>query len=309
VAAAALVAAGLGAAAEALGGAGWDNLLIVLAVIVPFVALYEAPEAAGPMALAFMVAVLFGAAAWRVGFLDLSGALAAGLLAWGVLALGGWAWAVPGFAFFVLSSLLSRWGRRRKAEAERLAEKGGRRDAGQVVANGGVAGLLLIAHVFMDPPALYWGFVGAFAAAAADTWGTEIGTLFRASTRSIVTGRRVPPGTSGGVSLPGTLAALLGAVVVTASSLPFAGPYRAGWSLWMPALLVAGSGLAAALLDSVLGATVQARYRTPSGDLTERPVEGGVMLPLARGVRWMNNDRVNLVCTAAGALLPLSCLL
>jgi uncharacterized protein (TIGR00297 family) len=302
---AAVVAAGLSAAAEALGGEGWDNLVVVLAVIVPLAALDGAPETAGRMGIALGAAVLFGGVAWRAGFLDVSGALAAGLLAWGVLALGGWAWVAPGFTFFFLSSLLSRWGRRRKAEAEQLAEKPGRRDAGQVAANGGMAGLLLGAHAFWPHEALYWGFVGAFAAAAADTWGTEVGTYFRRPTRSVLTGRQVAPGTSGGVSVPGTLAAVAGACAVGASALPFTAPHLGGARLGTVAALVVAGGLAGALLDSVLGATVQARYRLSSGALTERMHEDGAELALAAGYRWVTNDRVNLACTAAGAAVPL----
>src|SRR5690606_4086090 len=125
----------------------------------------------------------------------------------------------------------------------------------------------------------YWGFVGAFAAAAADTWGTEVGTYFGRPTRSVLTGRRVPPGTSGGVSLPGTAAALLGAAAVFASALPFAVPFLGSLRPATAAALVIGGGFGAALLDSVLGATVQARYRSPSGALTERAYEAGAPLP------------------------------
>lgn len=309
IAVAAVVVAALAGAAETLGGEGWDNLYIVVAVVVPLAVLHEDPGAAGAMAGALGVAVLFGVLAFRVGFLDPSGALAAGLLAWAVLALGGWAWALPGFTFFVLSSLLSRWRKGRKAGAERLAEKSSRRDAGQVAANGGVAGLLLVIHVLWPSPALYWGFVGAFAAAAADTWGTEVGTAVGRSTRSVLTGRRVPPGTSGGVSGPGTLAALLGAATVFASALPFADPAGMGVRPTLVGLLVVGGGVAGAFLDSLLGATLQARYRAPSGALTERSLEAGAPLPLAAGLRWVTNDRVNLACTAAGASVPLLALL
>jgi uncharacterized protein (TIGR00297 family) len=302
-------AVGLGGGLRAWGrGRPEGSRRVVLAVVVPLVALGDAP--AGRTALALAVAAAFGVLALRAGFLDGSGALAAGLLAWGVLALGGWAWAAPGLAFFVLSSLLSRWGRRRKAEAERLAAKPGRRDAGQVFANGGVAGLLLVAHALTGgegtaEPAFYWGYVGAFAAAAADTWATEVGTFFRWPTRSVRTGRRVEPGTSGGVSLPGTVAAVLGAAAVSASALPFAGPYLEGLRPGVVALVVVAAGVAGAALDSLLGATVQVRYRAPDGVLTERPSEGGVVLPLAAGVRGVTNDVVNLACTALGAAIPL----
>jgi len=253
----------------------------------------------GPILLALAFAVL----AWRIGFLSGSGAAASGLLAFGVVA-AGWAWAIPGLTFFVLSSLLSRAGRRRKAAAERLAEKGSRRDAGQVLANGGVAGALLALHALAPHPALYWGFVGAFAAAAADTWGTEIGTWAGGPTWQVATGRRVLPGTSGGVSLAGTLGAVAGALAVVGSALPFASRFLEGWSLGPTTALVAGAAVGAALLDSVLGATVQARYRSPDGALTERPMADGRPLPLAAGWRGITNDVVNLACTLVGGLVP-----
>ncbi|QXD15722.1 DUF92 domain-containing protein [Rhodocaloribacter litoris] len=151
--------------------------------------------------------LVFGWLAWRLRFLDASGAVAGGLFGACLLGLGGTAWVVPALVFFVTSSLLSKVGRRRKAAPARRSAKGDVRDAGQVLANGAVAwGLLLWAA--LDPsPRWYAGFVGALAAAAADTWATEVGTLLGRQPRLITSGRRVPPGTSGAVSWPGTLAA------------------------------------------------------------------------------------------------------
>lgn len=305
----AVVAASLATVAEALGDGGWDNLWIVAAVILVLTVLHPSPDGLGRLGIALVVAVAFGVLTVRVRFLTLSGAMAAGLLAFGVVGLGGWAWVLPGFTFFVLSSLLSKMGRRRKAAAESLAEKSSQRDAGQVVANGGIAGLLLAATVFWPHPALYWGFVGAFAAAAADTWGTEIGTYVGGPTRQILTGRRVPPGTSGGVSIAGTLGALLGAATVVGSALPFAVPFSGGLPGTGVLALALVSGFIGALFDSTLGASLQARYLTPDGRLTERTLQDGQALPLAKGYRWVTNDRVNLGCTLAGGTIPLLVLL
>ncbi|GAB5534278.1 MAG: DUF92 domain-containing protein [Rubricoccaceae bacterium] len=304
VAVGALSVGGVGAAAEALGRKGWDNLWIVLATIVPLVHLHHQPGAVGAMALGLGLAAAFGVVAYRARSLDLSGTLAASILAWMVAALGGLAWVVPAFTFFVLSSALSRMGRRRKADAEVLAEKGSRRDAGQVVANGGVGAVLLAAHVFVPDPVLYWAFVGSFAAAAADTWGTEIGTFFRRPTRLLAVGPRVPSGTSGGMSVPGTIGSALGAAVVVASAFLVGASVEPVRQLEL-AILVAGGGGLAALLDSALGATVQARYRLPDGTLTERSTSSTGPLELAKGVRWMDNDGVNLACTLFGGLWPM----
>lgn len=294
-------AAGLATAAEALGRKGWDNLWIVLAVLVALVALHHGAARPRAALLGVALAVGFGVAAWRVRSLDLSGTLAAGMLAWAVVAVGGAAWAVPIFAFFALASALSRLGRARKRDAEALAEKGGRRDAGQVVANGGVAGSLLAATVFADGTGLlYVGFLGALAAAAADTWATEIGTLVGGPTRRLGLGRRVPPGTSGGMSVGGTVGAVLGAASVAVTALPFGALTASG------AAAVAAAGVLGSVADTLLGATVQARFRLPSGETTERRALDGTALPSAGGVAWLGNDAVNVACTIVGAAVAMA---
>jgi uncharacterized membrane protein len=94
---------------------------------------------------------------------------------------------------------------------------------------------------------------------------------------------------------------------VFASLVPFAGPYVDGLGWGRAAMVVVAGGFCAALVDSVLGATLQARYRDARGGLTEaRPV------PDARpeqGLGWLDNDRVNLACTLAGGALGIGGLL
>jgi uncharacterized membrane protein len=77
---------------------------------------------------------------------------------------------------------------------------------------------------------------------------------------------------------------------------------------WWSVLAVVGSGFLASVLDSLLGATVQARYRDLStGAETEQSFSVAGPNRLLRGWRWMNNDRVNLFATAAGAMGGLAC--
>ncbi len=293
---AALAVAALATVAEALGTKGWDNLWIVVAVVVPL-AWLDGPGGSVLLGAAAVVAAAgFAVAAWRLRALDASGALAGSLLAWGLVAVGGWAWAVPAFAFFVLSSALSRAGRRRKRVAEGRAQKGSRRDAAQVMANGGVGLALLAASVFVGADVVYGAFVASFAAAAADTWGTEIGTLVGGPTRRLGIGRAVPPGTSGGMSAAGTLGGVAGAVSVVGPAVALS-PVGVGAGLALVAVAVG-----AAALDSVLGATLQVRYRAPDGGLTERAEADGTRLAQVAGVAWLDNDGVNAACTVAAAL-------
>ncbi len=234
-------------------------------------------------------AALFGALAWRARLLTAGGALVAGGLAATLLWRGTAYHAATGIGFFALASALSKLPGGRAAAAE--AEKGSQRDALQVLANGGVAWACLL--LWPHQPVLW---AGALAAAAADTWATEIGTRYGGTPRHVLTLRRVPAGTSGAVSGAGTLGALLGAVSVAGLGALVA----PGAPLLAPVL----GGLAGAFADTLLGATLQVRYRTAAGLLTERPAASdGTPHAHARGLRWINNDAVNALATLVGSLV------
>lgn len=241
--------------------------------------------------------LLFTVLAWKVGFLRLDGAIVGGLFGWSLITLSTWAWTAPALAFFILSSVLSRVGNARKSQARMMEAKGSQRDAGQVLANGGVAWLLLLLYGGSGDGLLYWGFIGAFSAAAADTWATEIGTLSEKPPRSIRTGRVLPTGASGGVSVLGSLGAIAGAVTISLVALIFSD----GNSV-MGVVLV-GVGVVASLVDSLLGATVQAIYRhQTTGQLTESPCRETQGYERIQGWTWVSNDVVNWGCTLFGAL-------
>jgi uncharacterized protein (TIGR00297 family) len=262
------------------------------------------------IALALVVSLL----AWRAHSLSSSGALAAFFLGTLVFGLGGLGWAALLLGFFISSSLFSRLFKHRKHKLDDKSAKGSQRDWGQVVANGGIGGIFIILHLLFPQQGFPWlAFAGSMAAVNADTWATELGVLSKSLPRLISSGKRVEQGTSGGVSWTGSLAALAGAGFIALLSLllessvqpaPPSGlvPHFLRFSL----ILV--SGFLASLLDSYLGATVQAIFTCPSCQKeTERhPLHtcGSRTVPL-RGWRWLNNDWVNTACAAAGALLPL----
>ncbi|MGI9175422.1 MAG: DUF92 domain-containing protein [Rhodothermales bacterium] len=305
---AALVVAVVTGAVEALGGRGWDNFFIVLAAIVVLVYFEEHPAARPWLGIAVGAGVIFGVAAFRLQFLDPSGAVAGGLLAASLVGVGGWRWAVPSLTFFVLSSLLSKAARSWKASARALEEKTDVRDAGQVYANGGVGWGLLLLHAVYPSEVLYWSFLGAFAAAAADTWATELGTLSGRPPRLLFSMRRVPAGTSGAVSGLGTASAFLGAAVVVGSGWVVLGMEDALYlgMPWLGAGVVLG-GFLGALADSIAGATFQAQYRdAQTGQATERATSLHEPNLLVRGRRWIDNDRVNLFCTLTGAVAAMA---
>jgi uncharacterized protein (TIGR00297 family) len=140
---------------------------------------------------------------------------------------------------------------------------------------------------------------GAIAASTADTWATEVGTLSARDPLSILSGKRVPAGTSGGVTLIGSLAGAAGAVFIAAEAA------LASWPVTFAATVV--GGIAGALTDSLLGATVQARrWCEPCSVSTERAVHTcGNPTRHAAGLEGFDNDVVNAVCSGVGALVAL----
>lgn len=262
--------------------------------------------------LGLLLAVAIASAAYFTRNLSRSGAVAAAVLGTAVFGLGGLPWAVLLLGFFLSSSLLSRLFKRRKVLLDEKFSKGSRRDAAQVLANGGAAGLLVLLQAAFPHEAWPWlGAAASLAAANADTWATELGVLSPVPPRLITTLKKTEPGASGAVSLTGTLAAAGGALLISILALlvwpPYAGGSEAANSaVLLRLLLVALAGLGGSLIDSLLGATVQAIYRCPACNKeTERhPLHTcGAETALMRGSSWLNNDGVNAACTVSGALI------
>lgn len=231
---------------------------------------------------------------WALRSLTLSGAVAA--LAVGVAILVGTGW--PGLfivgTFFAGSSAISRIAPDRTGQ---LDGKGARRDAAQVLANGGAA-----AVGALIPGAGLWVVTSSLAAAAADTWATSTGGWSRSLPRHLLTFLPVAAGTSGGVTPIGTGGALVGAMTVGAAA-----ALAANTPVLFPVALALG--MLGMLADSALGASLQGRFHCDGCDLpTERRLHrcGRSSRPIG-GLWWLNNDGVNAVTTFGAALAGFVC--
>jgi uncharacterized protein (TIGR00297 family) len=241
-----------------------------------------------------MLAGALALGAWRGRSLSSGGAIAA--VAVGTAAtVAGWNWAALLIAFFITSTALSRYRRSaRDARIGDIVEKGDARDVVQVFANGGVFAAAALAGSITGDPNLAAGAAGALAAATADTWATEIGTLAGRLPRSIVSFQVLEPGTSGGVTVPGTLASAVGAAFIAVAAL------ATGASAHLAPVFL--GGLAGSLSDSLAGATVQERrWCERCSRFTERRTHScGSATRVSGGVRGLRNDVVNLLCTLVG---------
>jgi uncharacterized protein (TIGR00297 family) len=220
---------------------------------------------------------LVAAGAVRLKVLTPSGAWAACLVGTVLFAGGGWPWLVLIGAFFVSASALTFWTSPGEERSDRSTDRGGRR-WDQVAANGGIATLAAAIHGLSGWPLGFAVAAGAVAAAAADTWGTETGRWSTLPPRLITSGTPVAKGTSGAVTVIGTVGELAGAVTVAIVATALAGliaPHEMAPHRLFVATAVAG--FSGALVDSVLGATIEDR------------------------VRWVDNSVVNLLATGWGA--------
>jgi len=219
--------------------------------------------------------VVAGAARW-FGAVSASG-LWAGLSVgiWVSLGLGSPGLAVVG-TFFVFASAATRW---RYADKHRrgIAEPGGgARGAGRVLAKGSVGAALAVAGLFetFDPWLVRAAFAGAFAAAAADTLGTEVGQVLGRTAFTLLPPALAKPGTPGAVSRAGTMAGLMGAAAVTAAA-AWAGVAPWGW-----VAPVAAAGLLGSLVEAALAPVLR---RSPYRDLLANLVTTAAGAALAAG--------------------------
>lgn len=245
-----------------------------------------------------LLAVTIVTLARRARALSSGGAVAAAVM--GTVAVAaGWSWAALLITYFVISSAISRLGRRQKLDRTAgVVGKAGPRDARQVFANGLP---FLVGAVATAIGGAQWPWMaiaaGSLAASAADTWATEIGTLVGHTPRSILTLQPVRIGESGGMTLAGTVASVGGSLFVAGTTLVCGWPH----GLFLP---VFAGGIVGSIVDSLAGATAQRRsWCDACGQRTEMRVHTcGTATRHTGGLSWLENDGVNLLATVTGAL-------
>ncbi|HCR72381.1 MAG TPA: DUF92 domain-containing protein [Anaerolineae bacterium] len=249
----------------------------------------------------FLLAIIISFLAYKAHSLNKSGAVAAFFVGIIIFGIGGWKWAILLLTFFVTSSALSRAFKKKKQNLDEKFSKGHQRDAGQVFGNGGIPAFFAALNFFYpNDPIIWLCFSASLAAVNADTWGTELGVLNKTPPRMITNlNKIVENGTSGGISLTGTLASIAGSALIAL----LASLLTSNWSIF---LIITLAGLMASLFDSLLGGTVQAMYFCPkeNKETEKHPIHTcGTQTIHLRGWKWLNNDLVNFACGLFGVIV------
>jgi len=247
-------------------------------------------------------------------------------------------------AFFVSSSVFTMLGYRVK-ELRGGAERKGGRNWRQVAGAGGVGGVLFLASFLALCSGLcklseylLLSALAVFSTSTADTWAAEIGSLSKNEPRLITRPWvKVSPGTSGGVTVLGELASASGAafmglvatlmaksgidnhVLKAVSPLISSGSAQEAsypWSLitaepWKVFLFIFFFGWLGEVVDSLVGATLQAKYFCPRcRTLTDKEVHVcGERARFNCGFKFIGNETTNIIATLAVAVLSLLALL
>lgn len=304
---------------EMISGKGSDNLFVVLAVWLfsgaMFMGLLGKPQAFFLQGTGFLsvylllsVFVAIGLYRWRV--LDNTGAVMAWILAFVVVIMAGWSlW--PLVVFLGLASWVGRL--RKKGASSMLGDSkdGKPRDRWQVLANGGffMGCAMMVYIVEMDLAEIFGCSIGpgfcekcrllamfTLSASCADTLSSEVGQWLGGEPRGITSGKRLPKGVSGGVTMAGFLGAFLGSVAIAICGflMDWIEVRQTNhWGQWQIFIFIFGFGLLGTLIDSVIGDLFQRKYIRFGGLISDVPI--GEKDIIVQGIEWLTNDVVNVI--------------
>lgn len=241
----------------------------------------------------------------RVRALDVPGALTGALISLASLFAGGLSWLAIIIVFVLTGSLLTRFRYEYKLKLGTAQEKGGRRSWSNAVANGLIGGLFAVAEIVSHQPIFAIAYLASISAAMSDTIATEIGLLSSSKPRLIYNPRKVvAAGVSGGVSGLGELAGLISALGLGVFGIAIGVISGQSSYVWPALASVVIASFIAMNCDSLLGATVQGMNRcVVCNETTESLRHHGKSTVTVKGIRYLENNMVNLISTVVAAAL------
>lgn len=268
-----------GALAESQEGFVDDNIAVPLvSALVAWVGMtitFPLPSMPPDWLYGLLAVTIFAVVSIALRKIDIAGGVAGWLCAFAIFLGGGWTCLGLLLVFFAGGSFASRWGFAEKQVLGAAQENHGIRSVVHALSNGGVAAACGVLAWLLPNDAILFKIMlaASLATATSDTFSSEFGTLYGKRFLNVLTLKPDTRGADGVISLEGLAFGLLGSALV---AVVFS--IGCGWGMWT--VLILCTGLAANLMDSGLGVTLQ-----------------------RRGL--MTNHSVNFTATLFGALLAM----
>lgn len=176
-------------------------------------------------------------------------------------------------------------------------EKSGQKDLFQIVANVGAGTITLILYGIYKEPFLLVVYASIMAESLADTLASDIGVLSSKNPINIITLKRSEPGISGNISFLGLASSFIGSFIIAIIFIIFNFNIKY-------LIIITLSGFLGALCDSILGATIQVKYKCQNcSKITEKKHHCKKETIYYKGLKIINNDIVNLLSNIIAGLL------
>jgi uncharacterized protein (TIGR00297 family) len=246
--------------------------------------------------------------AYKVRIIDRYGAIVALPVGFIILYFGSILWFFVLLIFFIIGSLFTKYKYKQKQNMELAEDNGGARSWKSVVANGApAAAFAILYYLSHNNPTFTLSFTGSVSFALSDTVATEIGLLSKSKPRSILTGKKMDTGQSGGITIQGEIAALTGSLLIGTICGLFLSEGVFSQIRVILAAAITG-GMIATNIDSIFGATIQAKYKCINcrKSLEKMTIHCNLPAIQERGISVVDNNVVNLLAALIGGLISAS---
>ena len=172
-------------------------------------------------------------------------------------------------------------------------KKSNKRKLIQIISNVGIGALSLIIYKFTSNDLYLLIYASVMAESLADTLASDIGVLSKSEPINILTFKKGERGLSGNISFLGLTSALIGSLLI--GTIYYIGMDKSITSF----IIIILSGFLGSLIDSILGASIQVKYKcTKCKKITERKEHCGKKTNYYKGIKWIDNNLVNLLSNA-----------
>lgn len=232
------------------------------------------------VAVTILLCTLFGFLGYRKKWFTIPASITVGILATIIVLKQDIYLLVFPFLFAFIGSLLSK--------KDTFTERKGR-STKQVLANAAPAIIFLL--LVQDETLARNMVITVFAVALSDTMSSELGKKWRGTTVDFCSMKKMEPGLSGGISLQGSLAGLLGSLIIAIAAFI----YPIDINLFF---IILTFGFVGMFIDSIIGSIAQGKYL-----VGEKMMEVGNRNELVRGLHWLNNEEVNFISIIIAVLI------